>query len=619
MLRPLLAGLAAACCLAAHPATAAEPGRTGEDPKLVWTASQVVLVSREVAPGVHAVYPDDAEAKNRAGTPVATSGGFVIGENGVLVVESMLNRRLASQMLALVRKKTAKPILYVVNTSYHGDHSYGNQFMPAGAKVIQHAATQQYVQSHFKDDVAFMSQHFGTNQGLSELKPQRADILVPDGGAVEVDLGARRVQVLHLGFAQTVGDLFVWMPAEKVLFTGNPIIARPPALPWLLDGRLEESLATLTRLRKLVPDDAIVVPGHGAPVDVKTMDFNISYLARLRQEVGAAVDRGLSKEAAVQAVTMKEYEGYKIFPWVHAQINVPKTYDELAHTGVSDGPYPVRNAVVNGVRLAYRIAESSGSGQAVVLLHGYAQTGHMWLPLMSQLAANHTVIVPDLRGFGWSQRTPGGYDKKTMAADVHALVRQLGVKRAIVVGHDIGLMVAYAYAAQFADEVDKVVLMDAFLPGVGDWMKVWLLRDLWHFHFHGEVPLALVKGRERTYFEHFWNDFAADRTRSIPEADRQFYAAAYARDEGMRAGFEVFRNFELDAKDFAQFAGRKLPMPFLVLGGEKASGTVLIEQARLVATNVTGTIVPGAGHWIMEEAPQFVMPAIVNFVNEGAR
>ena len=268
-------------------------------------------------------------------------------------------------------------------------------------------------------------------------------------------------------------------------------------------------------------------------------------------------------------------------------------------------------ADVNGVRINYKIA---GSGPAVVLLHGYAQTSHMWIPLMPHLTATRTVIAPDLRGIGGSERTAGGYDKKTMAKDIHELVRQLGHTKVMLVGHDIGLMVAYAYAAQYPSEVDKVVLMDAFLPGVGEWTSVWLLRDLWHFHFYGETPLALVKGRERIYFEHFWNDFAADRTKSIPEADRRLYAAAYARDDGMRAGFEVFRNFEQDARDFAAFSATKLPMPFLVLTGEKASGTFLIDQVKLVATNVNGTVVKGSGHWLMEEATDQVIPAIVEFL-----
>lgn len=268
-------------------------------------------------------------------------------------------------------------------------------------------------------------------------------------------------------------------------------------------------------------------------------------------------------------------------------------------------------ANVDGVKINYK---TGGRGPLVVLLHGYTQTSHMWMPLMSLLAVSHTVIAPDLRGAGNSERAKAGYDKKTLAKDVRNLVRGLGYDQVQLVGHDIGLMVAYAYAAQYPKEVSKVVLMDAFLPGIGDWKDVWLLRDLWHFHFYGDVPLALVKGRERIYFEHFWNDFAADKTKSVPEADRRLYAAAYARDNGTRAGFEYFKTFEQDAKDFAAFSTTKLEMPFLVLTGEKASGTFLIDQTKLVASNVTGTVVAGSGHWLLEEATGQVIPAIVAFL-----
>jgi pimeloyl-ACP methyl ester carboxylesterase len=189
------------------------------------------------------------------------------------------------------------------------------------------------------------------------------------------------------------------------------------------------------------------------------------------------------------------------------------------------GGFVQRFAKVNGVRLHYLIG---GQGSPVALLHGYAETGHMWRPTMPLLAQRHTVIVPDLRGAGGSAKPPSGYDKKNMAVDIHELTASLKLDRVAIVGHDIGLMVAYAYAAQFPQTTERVVLMDAFLPGIGDWTHVWLLRDLWHFHFYGEVPLALVKGRERTYLEHFWNDFAADRKRSVPEADRRLYAKTYA-------------------------------------------------------------------------------------------
>lgn len=227
----------------------------------------------------------------------------------------------------------------------------------------------------------------------------------------------------------------------------------------------------------------------------------------------------------------------------------------LAAPGSASAGFSERFAQVNGVRLHYLMG---GKGSPVVLLHGYAQTGHMWKPIMPLLAEHHTVIVPDLRGADGSSKPESGYDKKTMAADIHELIRSLGLDRVSIVGHEIGLMVAYAYAAQFPEATERVVLMDAFLPGIGNWKDVWLMRDLWHFHFYGEVPLALVKGRERTYFEHFWNDFAADPKRSVSEADRQLYAAAYAQPGGMRAGFEYFRNFERDAQEFEQLSATRL-------------------------------------------------------------
>jgi pimeloyl-ACP methyl ester carboxylesterase len=269
-------------------------------------------------------------------------------------------------------------------------------------------------------------------------------------------------------------------------------------------------------------------------------------------------------------------------------------------------------AEVNGVRLHYLIA---GKGDPVVLLHGYAESSHMWLPLIAKLADKHTVIAPDLRGFGQSAAPEDGYTKAAMARDIHALVKSLGYGRIRLVGHDIGLMVAYAYAAQYPDDVDRLVLMEAFLPGVGDWNSVFLLRDLWHFHFYGKTPLALVTGRERIYLEHFWNDFAADPSKSLSERDRVFYAKEYAQPGHIKAGMEVFRAFPKDAEDFAGFAKTRLAMPLLVLSGEKAGGPFLIEQGKMVATNVEGVLVKGSGHWLMEEATGQVVPKLVEFLD----
>ncbi len=268
---------------------------------------------------------------------------------------------------------------------------------------------------------------------------------------------------------------------------------------------------------------------------------------------------------------------------------------------------------VNGIKMYYLVA---GQGSPIVLLHGFAETSHMWRPLMEQLAKNHEVIAPDLRGFGSTSAPDSGYTKKEMAQDVHALVKSLGYSKIRLVGHDIGLMVAYAYAAQYPDEVERLVLMEAFLPGVGEWNNVFLLRDLWHFHFYGKTPLALVTGRERIYLEHFWNDFAADATKSVSEADRKFYVGEYAKPGHIKAGMEVFRAFPTDANDFAEFAKTKLKMPLLVLSGDKAGGPFLIEQGKMVADNVEGVLILSSGHWLMEEATDQVIPKLVEFLNK---
>ena len=269
-------------------------------------------------------------------------------------------------------------------------------------------------------------------------------------------------------------------------------------------------------------------------------------------------------------------------------------------------------AAANGVRLHYL---KMGQGDPVLLLHGFGQSSQMWRPLMRELAKDHTVIAADLRGAGQSDAPADGYTKAEMARDVHALMNGLGYSKVSVVGHDIGMMVAYAYAAQFPGEVQKVVLMESVLPGVGEWARIWP-RDQWHLRFYGKTPEALVQGRERIYLEHFWNDFAADPAKSIAEADRKIYAAEYARPNHIRASMEWFRVVDEDAREFHDFAAKPLTMPMLVLTGEKGSGDGLIKQAQLIDTDVQGAVVPGAGHWLMEEAPGFVIPKIVEFLGK---
>ncbi len=270
-----------------------------------------------------------------------------------------------------------------------------------------------------------------------------------------------------------------------------------------------------------------------------------------------------------------------------------------------------RNATVEGVSLHYLTA---GHGPMVVLIHGYAETSRMWRSLIVKLAGRFTVIAPDLPGVGDSAIPADGLDMKTAAIRIHALARSLGAEKAEVVGHDIGLMVAYAYAAQFPSETTKLVVMDAFLPGVAGWEAVYNNPGIWHFRFNGLTPEALVQGRERTYFEHFWNDFAADKTHSIPEDDRKAYTEAYSRPGRMRAGWAYFVSFQQAAADFAQLSQAKLTMPVLSIGGEKANGDVLAHQMKLVASDVTFVVLKDTGHWVMEERPQETMTALVKFL-----
>ncbi|HEY7112445.1 MAG TPA: alpha/beta hydrolase [Thermoanaerobaculia bacterium] len=277
----------------------------------------------------------------------------------------------------------------------------------------------------------------------------------------------------------------------------------------------------------------------------------------------------------------------------------------------AEGSIRARDARVGNVKLHYLTA---GKGPALILLHGYAESSRMWRPIIPVLAERFTVIAPDLPGIGESGIPASGLDMKSAATSIHELARSLGVQKAEVVGHDIGLMVAYAYTAQFPAEVTRLVLMDAFLPGVAGWEAVYDNPDLWHFRFHGPTPEALVKGRERIYFEHYWNDFAADRNHSIPEAARAAYTAAYAAPGRMAAGWAYFAAFPQTARDFAELSKTRLTMPVLSIGGEKSLGKELGEQVKLVATNVTVVVIPGAGHWVLEEKPKETTDALVKFL-----
>ena len=289
----------------------------------------------------------------------------------------------------------------------------------------------------------------------------------------------------------------------------------------------------------------------------------------------------------------------------------------LAATGAAAAvqPFPpaFRTQMVdaNGTKIYVR---SGGKGPAVVMLHGFGDTGDMWAPIASKLVQDHTVIVPDLRGMGLSAHPDTGYTKKNEALDVAAVLDHLKVDKADLVTHDIGNMVGYAFAAQYPDRVTRWVVIDAPLPGIGNWDSITRSPLLWHFNFRGPDVERLVAGRERIYLDRFWNELSAN-PKAIDEATRQHYAALYARPRAMHDAFEQFGAFGQDAIDNkALLAAGKLSMPILAVGAEKSFGPGQADEIRFVGSNVTGAIVPASGHWIMEENPGATTTLVLEFL-----
>jgi pimeloyl-ACP methyl ester carboxylesterase len=279
-------------------------------------------------------------------------------------------------------------------------------------------------------------------------------------------------------------------------------------------------------------------------------------------------------------------------------------------------PYPAsfktETIAANGTKIFVRVG---GHGPAVVMLHGYGETGDMWQPLAVKLAKTHTVIIPDLRGMGLSAHPATGYDKKNQGRDVSGVLDALHVGKVDVVGHDIGNMVAYAFVAEQPERVTLLVLMDAPIPGVGPWDEILKNPLLWHFRFGGPDMERLVKGRERIYLDRFWNEFSAD-PKNFDEASRVHYAALYARPLAMHDGFEQFHAFDQDAIDNKVFLAKgPLTMPVLAIGGDKSFGPMMAVVAKAAATNVQGVVIARSGHWVMEENPTDTVAAVTKFLN----
>ena len=266
----------------------------------------------------------------------------------------------------------------------------------------------------------------------------------------------------------------------------------------------------------------------------------------------------------------------------------------------------------NGTSLYVRVG---GRGPAVVMLHGFGDTGDMWAPIAAKLMKDHTVIVPDLRGMGLSAHPDAGYTKKNQAVDIAGVLDHFKIEKTDLVTHDIGNMVGYAFAALYPDRVTRWVVIDAPLPGIGDWNSITRDPRLWHFNFRGPDVERLVKGRERIYLDRFWNELSAN-PKAIDEATREHYAALYAQPHAMHDAFEQFGAFTQDALDNKELlaSGGKLAMPVLAVGAEKSFNTAMADEIRFVAANVTVGIVPASGHWVMEENPDATTELVLDFL-----
>jgi pimeloyl-ACP methyl ester carboxylesterase len=275
--------------------------------------------------------------------------------------------------------------------------------------------------------------------------------------------------------------------------------------------------------------------------------------------------------------------------------------------------FAAQDIATNGTTLHVRVG---GHGPAVVLLHGFADTGDMWAPLAAVLAKDHTVVVPDLRGMGLSAHPDSGYTKMNQAADIAGMLDRLKIDRTDLVTHDIGNMVGYAFAARYPARVTAWAALDAPLPGIGDWDNIVRSPLLWHFNFRGPDMERLVAGRERIYLDRFWNELSAN-PKAIDEATRNHYASLYARPRAMHDAFEQFAAFTQDAADNREMLakGGKLAIPVLAIGAEKSFGTAQADDIRFVATNVTGVVIPNSGHWLMEEQPAATIAAITAFLS----
>ncbi len=299
----------------------------------IWDGNKVELKLQQLAPNVYAILPATVEAETTKGIPQATTGGFIVGEKGVLLIECFLNKRLFDQQMKLVRSVTNKPILYAVNTSDHGDHCFSNYLLPSSTIIIQNEFAKENLSKNFEGIKQFMVGLFGKDRGIEEAKYRPADMTIGKDNKLQIDMGNHLiVDLINGGTAQSPADLFVWLPSAKVFWAGNPFIAESPTIPWLFDGFFLEPANNLKKMYDFLPEDAIIVPGHGKITNKAGIKYTLDYVAALKKNVEGAVQKGLTLEQTKATVTLKEFDkGYVLFNWLHYNFNLPNAYKDISN------------------------------------------------------------------------------------------------------------------------------------------------------------------------------------------------------------------------------------------------------------------------------------------------
>jgi glyoxylase-like metal-dependent hydrolase (beta-lactamase superfamily II) len=298
----------------------------------IWDANKVELKLVKITDGIYAIMPATADDETKKGIPQPTTGGFIVGEKGVLLIEAMLTKRLYDQEIKLVRSVTQKPILYAVNTSDHGDHCFTDYLLPTSTIIIQNELCKENLSKNFENIKQFMIMLFGTGRGIEDAKFRPADITIAKYNSLKVDLGdGKIVEFINAGTAQSPADLFVWVKSAKVFWAGNPFVSEGPGIPWLFDGYFLDPAKNLKGIYDFLPDDAIVIPGHGRITNKAGIKYTIDYVEALKKNVQTAVDNGLTLEQTKQTVTMKEFDnGYTLFNWLHYNFNLPNAYKDIS-------------------------------------------------------------------------------------------------------------------------------------------------------------------------------------------------------------------------------------------------------------------------------------------------